>query len=449
MVESACAGEGVGELLQGAGAGGGSGLQEELTCCICCELLREPVMLECLHHYCRPCILALWHRDPASACCPQCRHRFTRTSLRNNHLVSGVVARVRGAGNQELRHKVQEELSDALRSHRNQLEEILAMMKCDEDKIVRVKSESAELQRRVSSDYEKLHEWLRGDEQRLLQQLHDDTATVEERLRRRLRGLNAARGELERVVADTETSLQQLRRSVMVETRGLCQRVQVDTEPVVSVDLRSARYTGPLQYIIWKRMFHSLDPAPAGLTFDTNTAHPNLVVSEDQRCVRESEEQQCVGLSPARFSQCVNVLGSQGFTSGRHYWEVSVGKKTKWDLGVARESIDRQAMVKLCPQSGYWTLRLRNGNEYWAGTSPWKRLPVETRPQRIGVYLALEDGQISFYNADDMSHLLTFRQPLTERIFPFFSTCFGDGTNTEALYLCPPPVTLPPTEPLT
>ena len=37
------------------------------------------------------------------------------------------------------------------------------------------------------------------------------------------------------------------------------------------------------------------------------------------------------------FSRYVDVLGKQGFSSGRFYYQVQVGAKTNWNLGVARE----------------------------------------------------------------------------------------------------------------
>lgn len=177
--------------------------------------------------------------------------------------------------------------------------------------------------------------------------------------------------------------------------------------------------------------------APAPLTFDPESAHPNLVFSRDLTAVTERNRAQPVPSSPRRFRQCVNVLGSQTFDSGRHYWEVWVGSKTKWDLGVAAEAVDRAAKVKLCPENGYWTLRLRNRTEYWATATPWVRLTPQRPPRKVGVFLDCEEGTVTFFNAGDMSHLFTFHQVSAERYCPFFSTCFSDGgANMEPMRLC-------------
>lgn len=180
-----------------------------------------------------------------------------------------------------------------------------------------------------------------------------------------------------------------------------------------------------------------ISTAPAPLTFDPESAHPNLVFSRDLTAVTERNRAQPVPSSPRRFLQCVNVLGAQTFDSGRHYWEVWVGRKTKWDLGVAAESVDRAAKVKLCPENGYWTLRLRNRTEYWATATPWVRLTPRRLPWKVGVLLDCQEGTVTFFDAGDMSHLFTFHQVSAERYCPFFSTCFSDGrVNVEPMRLC-------------
>ena len=171
---------------------------------------------------------------------------------------------------------------------------------------------------------------------------------------------------------------------------------------------------------------------PAPLTFDMDTAHPSVYVSRDKTLAVESGSGPVpYKPSPKRFLQCVNVLAAEGFGSGRHYWEVGVGSKDKWDLGVASEAVDRGARVKLSPESGYWTLRLRNGCEYSAGTQPWTRLPVRSLvpPRRIGVFLDCEERRVSFYDADNMSLLHSFADGPRGKVYPFFSPCIADDSQ--------------------
>uniref|UniRef100_A0A3B3XDI0 B30.2/SPRY domain-containing protein n=1 Tax=Poecilia mexicana TaxID=48701 RepID=A0A3B3XDI0_9TELE len=90
------------------------------------------------------------------------------------------------------------------------------------------------------------------------------------------------------------------------------------------------------------------------VTLDPDTAYPWLILSDDGKQVKHGDVRKNLPDNPERFSKCVNVLGQQSFSSGRFYFEVQVKGKTKWDLGVARESIKRKEFKPLSPQKD-WT----------------------------------------------------------------------------------------------
>ncbi|XP_049328386.1 bloodthirsty-related gene family, member 12 [Astyanax mexicanus] len=166
---------------------------------------------------------------------------------------------------------------------------------------------------------------------------------------------------------------------------------------------------------------------------DSATAQRNLVVSEDGRQVHYEESRKTASDSPRRFSPALFVLGREGLSSGRHYWEVEVGRKTAWTVGVARGSTRRKGDLKLSPEGGFWCLWLKNGEVKALASS---RIPLQlpTLPQKLGVYLDHEGGQVSFYDVKAQNHLYTFMDTFGESVHPIFSPCVHqDGKNAGAL----------------
>uniref|UniRef100_UPI003AAC7A25 E3 ubiquitin-protein ligase TRIM21-like n=1 Tax=Centroberyx gerrardi TaxID=166262 RepID=UPI003AAC7A25 len=175
------------------------------------------------------------------------------------------------------------------------------------------------------------------------------------------------------------------------------------------------------------------------VTLDPDTAHPSLILSDDGKQVKDGDVKKNLPENPERFSQCANVLGKQSFSSGRFYYEVQVKGKTKWDLGVARGSINRKGKITLSPKNGFWTIWLRNGNEYKALAGPPVLLSLKSKPQKVGVFVDYEEGLVSFYDVDAAALIYSFTGcTFTEKLYPFFSpdNNYG-GKNSTPLIISP------------
>ncbi|KAM4729091.1 E3 ubiquitin-protein ligase TRIM21-like [Anableps anableps] len=169
------------------------------------------------------------------------------------------------------------------------------------------------------------------------------------------------------------------------------------------------------------------------VTLDPDTAHPWLILSDDGKQVKHGDVWKNLPDNQERFSHCVNVLGRQSFSSGRFYFEVQVKGKTDWDLGVARGSIKRKGKINLRPQNGFWTVWLRNGNEYKALAGPPVRLHLHPGPEKVGVFVDYEEGLVSFYDVDAAALIYSFTGCcFTEKLYPFFSPCTNDGGKNSA-----------------
>ncbi|XP_065150269.1 E3 ubiquitin-protein ligase TRIM39-like [Paramisgurnus dabryanus] len=188
------------------------------------------------------------------------------------------------------------------------------------------------------------------------------------------------------------------------------------------------------QTVLMKMQQYAVD-----VTLDPDTAHPYLILSEDRKHVKHGDIKHKLPDNPERFDYCVSVLGKEGFTSGRFYFEVQVKDKTNWDFGVARESVNRKGRITPTPQDGFWTVWLRNENEYLACAGPSVSLCLKVKPQKVGVFVDYEEGLVCFYDVESRSHIYSFTdQTFTEKIFPFFSPCPNDeGKNSAPLIISP------------
>ncbi|XP_061565786.1 E3 ubiquitin-protein ligase TRIM39-like [Cololabis saira] len=178
---------------------------------------------------------------------------------------------------------------------------------------------------------------------------------------------------------------------------------------------------------------------------DPVTAAGWLVLSPDGKKVSLSSQQRKVPNDPRRFDSCTAVLGKQSFTFGRWYWVVQVGDKTDWDLGVARESINRKGSINVRPDNGYWVICRRKGGSLRACTGPSTTLKISDTPLRVSVFLDHEQGSLSFYNTDTKAHIYTYSGlTFTEPLKPYFNPCLHDnGRNTAPLVICPLEAGLP------
>ncbi|KAM4714349.1 E3 ubiquitin-protein ligase TRIM39 [Anableps anableps] len=178
------------------------------------------------------------------------------------------------------------------------------------------------------------------------------------------------------------------------------------------------------------------------VTLDSSTAHPRLILSEDLKSVWCAERHHHVPDTPERFDRVVCVLGREAISSGKHYWEVEVNGKTDWDLGVARQSVNRKGKINYTPNNGFWFLSLRDRHNYAFRSEPCTDVEMKLRPHKIGIFVDYEKGEVSFYNVDAKVHIYTFHDIFTENLFPFFSPCTNkSGKNEMPLIITPVNVT--------
>ncbi|XDV36783.1 hypothetical protein PO909_006507 [Leuciscus waleckii] len=177
-----------------------------------------------------------------------------------------------------------------------------------------------------------------------------------------------------------------------------------------------SRYLGNLPFRVWKKMLETVQHTP--LTLDPNTAAPCLTLSADLTSVSYSDVYKTLPDNPERIDEYPCVLGSEGFKSGTHCWDVEVGDNTCWSLGITTASNQRKGEVFF--KSNVWCVDYWNSK--YSSESPEQRFTVFTvkqKLQRVRVQLDYDRGTVSFSDPVTNTHLLTFTSTFNDTVFPF------------------------------
>ncbi|XP_041094744.1 E3 ubiquitin-protein ligase TRIM39-like isoform X5 [Polyodon spathula] len=176
-------------------------------------------------------------------------------------------------------------------------------------------------------------------------------------------------------------------------------------------DLKELRQKTNTVGYVFDREWKLITEHRVKVTPDPDTASPSLTVSEDGSLVR---------FTGKRSEEWPSVVGREGFTSGRCYWEVEVGEKGYWVLGVSTHPHEKSIPAK--PEEGYWLVRLVKGKTCTAVSQSGDQIVQLEKICKVwGVYLDHEGGRLSFYNAGTRFHIYTFEGSFPGQVYPIFS----------------------------
>uniref|UniRef100_A0A8C2HFN9 Uncharacterized protein n=1 Tax=Cyprinus carpio TaxID=7962 RepID=A0A8C2HFN9_CYPCA len=194
----------------------------------------------------------------------------------------------------------------------------------------------------------------------------------------------------------------------------------------------------PESHLLHKDQILKSGLCAVNVTLDAVTAHPHLEVSEDGKEVRDTRASHDIPGGPQQFNLVGGVLGKPHITSGRAFWVVEVGNNVGWELGVMRDGAKRKGKLSYKPSEGYWAIMLCAQNMYGAFADPPFQLHLETRPQKLGVFVDCEKALVSFYDMEALSHIYSFTHcSFNGAIRPYFNPHPNkDGSNSSPLVIC-------------
>ncbi|XP_051741801.1 E3 ubiquitin-protein ligase TRIM35-like [Ctenopharyngodon idella] len=438
-----------------------SAAEDDYICPVCREIFKDPVILSCSHSFCKECLQQFW-RIKKTQECAVCRKRSLREEPpvnlalknlcesflkeRNKRSSSGSeeicslhseklklfcledkqpVCLVCRDSKQHDNHKFRpisevvssykEELNTALKSLQKKLQHNEEKKEEFEETVQDIMSQAEHTERQIKREFKKLRQFLRDEEAATITALREEEEQKKQMMKEKLEEMNRHISALSHTIKDMEEMMKANDICFLKEFPVSMERVQSsqpDPQMASGALIHVPRYLGNLPFRVWKKMQDIVQNTPVIL--DPNTAHPWLILSDDLTSVTNTGIDQPVPDNPERIDHYPCVLGSEGFNSGTHCWDVEVKENPWWCLGVTAASNQRKGLA-FYDTDYIWSVQHDD--------DPWSSRPVDQDIDCVRVCLDYDGGTVSFSDPVTNTHLDTFTTTFTDTLFPFFSCC--------------------------
>ncbi|XP_007575763.1 tripartite motif-containing protein 35-like [Poecilia formosa] len=461
-------------------------LERYLSCHVCSETFRDPVSLSCNHSFCSSCLQKFWEQT-GNKNCPICKRKSSKDPGINfslKELADSFTGRQKpgssetetGAKQLMVCSKHQEDpklfcedeqravcpvcefslhqshkvvpVEQAVRDLKEQLESDLKSLqdkrkkheqveKTYDDVIQHSKKQLLSTERQIRAEFNKLHQFLREEEESRLAALREEEEQKRKTIMGEMKRIEEQISSLSDSISAVEEELQKDNVSFLssykaTQSRARGQRSLPDPQLVSGALIDVAKHLGNLSFRVWEKMKDQVKFSPVIL--DPNTANGWLSLSDDLTRVRRGDTWQQLPDNPERNTNYTIVFGSEGFSSGKHSWEVEVGDHPRWNIGLVKESVDRKGERYASPEYGIWCLWHVDGK--YTNGFPGQTVTVNKSLQRIRVQLDYDRGEVSFYDSEEKSHIYTYSHTFTEKLFPYFCVGKSADAKTSEIKIC-------------
>ncbi|XP_078146216.1 zinc-binding protein A33-like [Centroberyx gerrardi] len=432
--------------------------EADCTCPVCCDIFRDPVVLLCGHSFCKVC-LQEWWRQSGVQTCPVCKEMFPMRQPPRNLALKNLSDTLRQERSQRdspseqlcslhseklklfcqddqqpicvvcrdaKKHKQHNcvPINEAAEEHKTKLNIALMHLKtklgtfkleklnCDK-MASHIKLQAQQTEKRIKEEFWKFYQFLRAEEAARIDALRKEATTKSQAMTIRIVNLTAEISSLTDKIKVVEEEMKAENISFMLNVKSTIERSQCklpDPETPSGALIDEAKHLGNLLFTVWGKMKGIIQYTPVIL--DPNTGNTLMTISEDLTCVTKSERAQQLPNNPERHGRI--VLGSEGFSSGKHSWDVEVGGY--WDVGVTaitkRHDREKNWGIYMCVCTGY--LRELTPEDYT------KLILKDSFPKKIRVHLDYNQGKLSFFDLVRKTYVRTIRHTFTEPVFPYF-----------------------------
>ncbi|KAK7938410.1 hypothetical protein WMY93_001736 [Mugilogobius chulae] len=411
--------------------------KDDLTCSICYDLYKDPVVLSCSHSFCKVC-LENWWKDKPIKTCPVCKKTSSNDPPLNlvlKNLVQTFTEQRDQAAAEHLCSLHSEKLRLFCLDHQQPVCVTERLLLSDslltlsvqvlnerkelfKDSAAHITAQTQQTEKQIRDQFEKLHQFLLDEEQSRMKALREEEQQKTQNMKDNIVAVSREIETVSKTIAEAEEQLRASDSSFLLQYKTIVERVQhcplvkkMKMKRGALID--QAKHLGNLSFDTWMNMKRLVQFYPVIL--DPNRSAPELILSEDLSSVKFGEKQK-LPQNPERL-QNQDVFGFEVFTSGTHSWDVELGDNKDWVVGVSG-SVQRGQKT----ETGVWGICFQDG-KYTAFSHPDTFKPLSVKSlQRVRVKLDFDRGTVTFRDPDTNTDLRTFRENFTKWLFPILCT---------------------------
>ncbi|XP_060731194.1 tripartite motif-containing protein 16-like isoform X2 [Tachysurus vachellii] len=460
------------------------GLQDQFSCPVCLDLVKEPVTLSCGHSFCMVCINGCWDQEDQQGVysCPQCRQTFTsRPVVSKNTMLAEVVETLKKTGLQDTRpvqcsagpedvecdscagrkYKAIKSCLVCLASFcETHLQPHYKSPAFKKHKLVEA---SRRLQDQICSQHDKLMEvYCRTDRQCIcmlcMMDKHKghDTVSVTTGKAEKQNQMLMLRRKCQEGIQARENEIQELTK--VVESHKLPQPIvpapaytavsfkdtvdslsplKVNLEPFYKQQLQKISRDVKNIVILTPQSREDFLQYTCQLTLDPNTANDQLQLSDSNRMAIDTslklnslydivqQTSRChVSYQDSESSECHSQVLCSESVSGACYWEVEWSGINGVYISVSYKDISRILRRNACVfgrNDKSWSLLCQSSGYLFLHNKQKTKIPMTSSSSTIGVFVDHKAGTLSFYSVSDTMKLIhKVHTTFTQPLYPGF-----------------------------